>query len=131
MSKALRPELPGISRWIGTFATSIVAIQFGCLLPAASAPAQADIAPVGPVASASALAPGWQNGAFIEIFVRAYRDSDGDGIGDLRGLIASLDYLRELGIKGIWLMPVHASADHDHGYATTDYRAIEPAYGTL
>ncbi|MDT7834226.1 alpha-amylase family glycosyl hydrolase [Aquabacterium sp. OR-4] len=77
------------------------------------------------------LPPHWQHGAFMEIFVRAYADSNGDGIGDLRGLIGKLDELQALGIRGIWLMPITASGDHDHGYATTDHRAIEPAYGTL
>jgi glycosidase len=67
----------------------------------------------------------------MEIFVRAFRDSDGDGIGDLRGLTLSLDYLRELGVKGIWLMPITRNADGDHGYAVTDFRAIAPEYGTL
>lgn len=75
--------------------------------------------------------PGWQQGAFMEIFVRAYQDSDGDGVGDLRGLIQRLDYLKDLGVSGLWLMPVTASADRDHGYATTDFRSIEPQYGTL
>ena len=79
----------------------------------------------------STLSEGWQNGAFVEIFVRGYKDSDGDGTGDLRGLTQSLDYLRDLGIRGIWLMPVARSQDHDHGYAVSDYRAIEPAYGSL
>jgi len=79
----------------------------------------------------SPLPGGWQHGAFMEIFLRGFQDSDGDGIGDLKGLISRLDHLKDLGIKGIWLMPITASADHDHGYATTDYRAIEPAYGTL
>jgi glycosidase len=77
------------------------------------------------------LPAGWQQGAFIEIFVRSYKDSDGDGVGDLRGLTQQLDYLRDLGIKGIWLMPVNSSQDHDHGYAVTDYRNIETQYGTL
>ncbi|MFY7865948.1 alpha-amylase family glycosyl hydrolase [Roseateles sp.] len=67
----------------------------------------------------------------MEIFVRGYQDSDGDGIGDLRGLIQRLDYLQDLGIRGIWLMPITASADRDHGYATTDFRALEPQYGSL
>jgi alpha-amylase len=80
---------------------------------------------------ASPLPAGWQQGAFAEIYVRAYRDSDGDGIGDLRGLTASLDYLQSLGVHGLWLMPVTKSQDHDHGYAVADYRAIEPDYGTL
>ncbi len=85
-------------------------------------------------AAASSLQPlpaGWQRGAFAEIYVRAYRDSDGDGIGDLRGLIQSLDYLAALGVRGLWLMPVTASQDHNHGYATSDYRGIEPAYGSM
>ncbi|MDN3921949.1 alpha-amylase family glycosyl hydrolase [Roseateles violae] len=85
----------------------------------------------GPATSPSPLAPHWAQGTFIEIFVRGYQDSDGDGIGDLRGLTQRLDYLKELGVTGIWLMPITASADHDHGYATSDYRALEPAYGTL
>lgn len=81
--------------------------------------------------SPSTLAPGWQRGAFMEVFVRAYQDSNGDGMGDIQGLTQKLDYLKDLGIKGIWLMPITTSADGDHGYATTDFRAIDPAYGTL
>jgi glycosidase len=79
----------------------------------------------------SALPAAWAHGAFMEIFVRAYRDSDGDGIGDLRGVTQSLDHLRELGVRGIWLMPITKNADGDHGYATTDFRDIAPEYGTL
>src|ERR1700742_3051102 len=77
------------------------------------------------VPQAAPLPDGWEHGAFMEVFVRGYQDSDGDGIGDLRGLAQRLDYLQALGIKGLWLMPVNASGDHDHGYAVTDYRAIE------
>lgn len=96
-----------------------------------SAAAPVDLSPVPERLGRSALPADWHHGAFIEIFVRGYQDSDGDGIGDLRGLIQRLDYLKELGVRGIWLMPITASADRDHGYATTDYRAIEPQYGTL
>lgn len=98
------------------------------------APVQLPVPDLGSVAqgnSASALPAGWQHGAFMEIYVRGYKDSDGDGIGDLRGLISKLDYLQDLGIKGIWLMPVTHSSDADHGYAVQNYRAIEPAYGTM
>lgn len=99
---------------------------------ACSAAAMAtDLGPVPARDPGSRLAPGWQHGAFIEIFVRGYQDSNGDGIGDLRGLTTRLDYLQELGIKGIWLMPITASADRDHGYATTDFRALEPQYGSM
>jgi glycosidase len=79
----------------------------------------------------SALPAGWHRGAFMEIFVRAWRDSNGDGTGDLRGLIAGLPYLQELGVRGLWLMPVFPCADHQHGYAVTDYRDINPEYGSL
>ncbi|MBL8353041.1 MAG: DUF3459 domain-containing protein [Burkholderiaceae bacterium] len=79
----------------------------------------------------SALPAHWQQGAFMEIFVRSYKDSDGDGVGDLRGLMAQLDYLKALGVTGLWLMPVTKSQDGDHGYAVTDYRSVETAYGSL
>ena len=80
----------------------------------------------------SGLAATWADSAsFIEIYLRGYQDSDGDGIGDLQGLISRLDYLQSLGITGVWLMPVTESADNDHGYAVQDYRAIESDYGTM
>ncbi|MBT8065599.1 MAG: glycosidase [Gammaproteobacteria bacterium] len=80
----------------------------------------------------SGLPASWSGAAsFLEIYVRGYQDSDGDGVGDLQGLIARLDYLSGLGVKGIWLMPVTESADNDHGYAVQDYRAIESDYGTM
>ncbi len=90
-----------------------------------------DTRPVPAEPRASTLPPDWQHGVFMEIFVRAYQDSNGDGIGDLRGLTRRLDYLQRLGVSGLWLMPITASADRDHGYATTDFRRIEPQYGTL
>jgi alpha-amylase len=104
------------------------------LLWAASARAQADAIDTRPVPAEmrkSGLPEGWEHGAFMEIFVRAWRDSNGDGIGDLRGLTQSLDYLKELGIRGLWLMPITGNADGDHGYATTDFRDIAPEYGSL
>jgi alpha-amylase len=79
----------------------------------------------------SALPPEWKRGPFMEIFVRAYADSEGDGIGDFRGLTSKLDYIQSLGIRGLWLMPVNPSEDGDHGYAVTDYRAIAREHGTL
>jgi len=97
----------------------------------ACAQAQIDTRPVPAEARPSSLPAHWQHGVFMEIFVRAYQDSDGDGIGDLKGLTSRLDYLKKLGISGLWLMPIQASSDHDHGYATTDFRSIEPQYGTL
>ncbi|HZG75933.1 MAG TPA: alpha-amylase family glycosyl hydrolase, partial [Paenibacillus sp.] len=67
---------------------------------------------------------------YYEIFVRSFYDTNGDGVGDLNGVTAKLDYLEELGVEGIWLMPVNASPSY-HGYDVTDYYAIHPDYGTL
>lgn len=67
---------------------------------------------------------------WYEIFVYSFCDSDGDGIGDLQGVISKLDYLQELGVNGIWLMPIHPSPTY-HKYDVTDYYAIDPQYGTM
>jgi alpha-amylase len=90
-----------------------------------------DTTPVAVADSGSPLPDDWQRGTFIQIYVRGYQDSNGDGIGDLAGVTQRLDYLRELGVTGIWLMPITRSQDRDHGYAVIDYRDIEPAYGGL
>jgi glycosidase len=111
-----------------------LALASALLLPGCAlrpdAPA-VDLSPVAMHDPGSPLEDGWQHGAFMEVFVRGYADSDGDGIGDLRGLTSRLDHLQRLGVRGLWLMPVTANADGDHGYATTDFRAIAPEYGTL
>ncbi|WP_439554792.1 alpha-amylase family glycosyl hydrolase [Dyadobacter sp.] len=65
-----------------------------------------------------------------EIFVRSFCDSNGDGIGDLKGIISKLDYLADLGIEAIWLTPIHPSPSY-HKYDVVDYFAIEPEYGTI
>jgi alpha-amylase len=94
-------------------------------------PAGVDLSSVAAADPGSPLDADWQHGAFAQIFVRSYKDSDGDGIGDLRGLTQQLDYLKNLGVRGLWLLPVNRSQDGDHGYAVTDYRGIEAAYGSL
>ena len=73
----------------------------------------------------------WQSANFMEIYVRGYQDSDGDGVGDFNGLTQRLPYLAELGINALWLMPIMESADNDHGYETQNYRDVESDYGTL
>lgn len=99
--------------------------------PATETPPEVD-SPDGPINTDTGLGADWhKKGVFMEIYVRAFKDSDGDGTGDFKGLTQSLDYLHDLGITGLWLMPMTKSCDHDHGYAVCDYRQVEPDYGTL
>ena len=67
---------------------------------------------------------------WYEIFVRSYQDSDGDGLGDLRGVLERLDYIEDMGWRGLWLMPIMPSPSY-HKYDVTDYMAVDPQYGTL
>ncbi len=71
----------------------------------------------------------WPYGVNYEVFVLAFADSNGDGKGDLPGLTAKLDYLQDLGVGGVWLMPIMPSPSY-HKYDVTDYKAIDPTYGT-
>jgi len=73
----------------------------------------------------------YKDAIFYEIFVRTFADSNGDGIGDLRGLTAKLDYFRDLGVDCLWLLPIYPSPLEDDGYDIADYYAIHPDYGTL
>src|SRR2546430_6059222 len=76
--------------------------------------------------------PLWYKDAVIyELHVKTFHDSDGDGIGDFRGLIQKLDYLQELGITAIWLLPFYPSPLRDDGYDIADYFDVNPNYGTL
>jgi glycosidase len=102
-----------------------LAASFLALLLACPAGAHAQVP-----AHATAVPADARSGVWYEIFVRAWYDTDGDGIGDLNGVTAKLDYLKSLGIDGIWLMPIHPSPSY-HGYDVTDYRAINPQYGNL
>ena len=73
----------------------------------------------------------YQDAVFYELHVRAFHDSNGDGVGDFRGLIDKLDYLQELGVTTLWLLPFYPSPLRDDGYDIADYRDIHPSYGTL
>jgi alpha-glucosidase len=73
----------------------------------------------------------WHAGVFYQIYPRSYADSNADGIGDLRGIIDKLDHLQGLGISGVWLSPITCSPNCDWGYDVSDFRDIDPDYGTL
>jgi glycosidase len=124
------------------FSRAVAAIACGAivLVAAPAAPAAAPVATAAPTAPA---APrqwdlDWAEGAvFYEVFVRSFQDSDGDGIGDFRGLTRRLDYLNDgnpaakddLGVDALWLMPIFASPSY-HGYDVTDYERVNPEYGS-
>lgn len=97
-------------------------------LPGTAAPI-ADLGDVSVVQQPSTLPATWTQGPFMEIYVRGFKDSNGDGHGDLRGVAEKLDYIKSLGYTGIWLMPIYTSEDKNHGYAVKNYREIEPRYG--
>jgi len=73
----------------------------------------------------------WRDAVVYQVYPRSFADADGDGVGDLRGVTARLDYLAQLGVDAIWIGPCFASPQVDHGYDVADYRAIDPLFGTL
>ena len=73
----------------------------------------------------------WQNAVFYEIYPRSFADANNDGIGDLKGITAHLDYLKDLGVDAIWLTPTYPSPQVDFGYDISDYVAVDPKYGTM
>src|SRR5215207_2089598 len=73
----------------------------------------------------------WQETVIYEVYVRSFCDSDGDGVGDLPGVLERLDYLAELGVEAVWLTPIHSSPDADVGYDVADYVAVDERLGTL
>ncbi len=89
-------------------------------------PAPADAAPV-PVRE-----PGWWRSAVVyQVYPRSFADSDGDGVGDLQGIIDHLDHIAELGVDVVWLSPIYRSPQDDNGYDISDYQDVDPMFGTL
>ena len=66
-----------------------------------------------------------------QIWPRSFKDGNGDGIGDIKGVIEKLDYIKSIGVDAIWFSPLYKSPQHDYGYDIADYKSIAPEYGTL
>ncbi len=114
--------------WTRKFAIiTTAALMLGIALPKAGAQAQS----TKPTPAAADEKNWWRNAIFYEIYPRSFADSNNDGIGDLKGITAHLDYLKELGVDAIWLTPCYPSPQVDFGYDISDYEAIDPKYGTM
>jgi alpha-glucosidase len=77
------------------------------------------------------MARWWHDAVFYEVYVRSFADSDGDGLGDLRGITSRLPYLRDLGVDAVWVTPFYPSPQHDGGYDVADYTDVDPRFGRL
>ena len=73
----------------------------------------------------------WKKAVIYQIYPKSFQDTNGDGIGDIPGIISRLDYLEDLGIDAIWLSPVYRSPQDDNGYDISDYQDIDPIFGSL
>ncbi|MCZ6521192.1 MAG: alpha-amylase family glycosyl hydrolase, partial [Bacteroidetes bacterium] len=73
----------------------------------------------------------WKEGVLYQIYPRSFKDGNGDGVGDLKGILEKLDYLQDLGVTMIWLSPIYQSPNDDNGYDISDYQAIMEEFGTM
>ena len=73
----------------------------------------------------------WHRSTIYQVYPRSFADSNGDGVGDIQGIISKLEYLKALGIEIIWLSPIYASPMDDNGYDISNYQEIAPEFGTL
>src|SRR5919198_1123642 len=111
----------------------LISILIGCTPSPQLTPQPRSTTVSTPVASPTTEAPKlpwWREAIFYEIFVRSFYDTDGNGIGDFNGITQKLDYLQELGVNAIWLMPIHPSPSY-HGYDVINYYAVNSDYGTM
>jgi len=115
---------------VRTIAGTVLSLLLGAsALIAVSQPAPS--LPAGQAASQSSGQEWWRHAVIYELYPRSFQDSDGDGVGDIKGITLRLDYLHDLGIDAIWITPMYPSPGVDYGYDISDYTAIDPIYGTM
>ena len=115
---------------LAAIAACALGVSIGALAPTATAQTSAQTA----CASAKDQPTGpewWRHAVIYEIYPRSFQDSDGDGVGDIKGITSRLDYLHDLGIDAIWITPMYPSPGIDYGYDISDYTAIDPVYGSM
>ncbi len=105
----------------------LLAVALSC----SCAGAKAQAAVQGTYTGANSADPWWKHAVIYEIYPRSFQDSNGDGLGDINGIISRLDYLKDLGVDAIWISPMYPSPQVDFGYDISDYEAIDPQFGTM
>src|ERR1700756_808025 len=111
---------------LAAIATCALGVSIGAVAHTASGQAPAPSAQAQPTGS-----EWWRHAGIYEIYPRSFQDSDGDGIGDIKGITSRLDYLHDLGVDAIWITPMYPSPGVDYGYDISDYTAIDPVYGSI
>src|SRR5580704_12199094 len=81
--------------------------------------------------SASSHREWWKEAVVYQVYPRSFKDNDGDGVGDLKGILSKLDYIKSLGVDVVWLNPIYSSPNDDNGYDISDYRNIMKDFGTM
>jgi oligo-1,6-glucosidase len=113
---------------------SLLALASACNQTTKTESATTTAAPAAQPAGTSTLdkKPGWWKETVVyQLYPRSFQDSNGDGVGDLKGIISRLDYLKSIGVGTVWLNPIYASPNDDNGYDISDYRQIMPEFGTM
>ncbi|MGE5108305.1 MAG: glycoside hydrolase family 13 protein [Sphingobacteriales bacterium] len=111
---------------LNAFITGLIIVTINCSCN--SADTKKDISSA---ASDTSARKWWKEAVVYQIYPRSFKDSDGDGIGDLKGIISKLDYIKSLGIDAVWLNPIYSSPNDDNGYDVSDYRNIMKDFGNM
>src|ERR1700746_780333 len=114
------------SVFAAAIATCALGVSIGAPASTATVQAQTSSAQAQPTGS-----EWWRHAVIYEIYPRSFQDSNGDGVGDIKGITSRLDYLHDLGVDAIWITPMYPSPGVDYGYDISDYTAIDPVYGTM